>query len=86
MSKYYLDLIVNTLIDVNKLLGQKQAAIDYLYSTPGFDWNEFYLYLAYQGLQGTPEYTEYRKTRSGDFLNKYKYKGQANSTKLPKCD
>jgi hypothetical protein len=86
MSANYVSTIAQRLKEVNGLLGQQQGAIDFLNSTPGFDWNEFYLFLAYQGLEDTPEYTEYRRTRSNDDLRKYRETGLVNSTKSPKCN
>ena len=86
MSANYVITIAQRLKEVNELLGQPQGAVDFLNTTPGFNWDEFYLFLAYQGLEDTPEYTEYRRTRSDDYLRKYRETGLVNSTKSPNCN
>jgi hypothetical protein len=86
MSANYVSTIAQTLKEVHKLLGEPQRFYDDLNSIEGFNWDEYYLFLAYEGLAGTPEYVEFRKNKTNEYLNKYSQDAKINANKNANCD
>jgi hypothetical protein len=86
MSANYVSTISQRLKEVHKLLGEPQRFYDELNSIEGFNWDEYYLFLAYEGLAGTPEYVEFRKNKTNEYLNKYSQDAKTNANKNANCD
>lgn len=86
MSKYYVGMIAQTLKEVHQKLGEPQRFYDHLNSMEGFNWEEYYEFLAYEGLDGTPEYDKFMIDKTAEYLNKYAHDAKTNATKTPKCN
>ncbi len=86
MSKYYVDLIAQTLRDVHSKIDP-----DFLTQVnsnfPDWDWDKYYEYQAFQGLDGTPEYDEHVSNSDYTyFSNIYLISANNDSTEIPVCD
>jgi len=86
MSANYVSTIAQTLRDVHSLIDPN--FITYINGNyPDWDWNKYYEFHAYQGLDGTKEYNTHRSSSNWVIdANIYLKGADNNSTKTAVCD
>jgi hypothetical protein len=87
MSKHYVGTIANILKEVHSKIDS--GFISLINSNyPDWDWNKYYVYQAFEGLDGTPEYEEHVQDSCYiDEANLYiGSTAKVNSTKIPNCN
>jgi len=88
MSAHYIEMIKQTLKDIHPIL-DPNFINQTNYWNPNFDWDKFYTYFAFQGLEDTPEGQEHASDPNyNDDRNIYirDHENSNNSTKTPVCE